>query len=84
MNRVLLTFVLFELPLREAELSLGLLQVPLESGDLRRAGGGGKQHRLLIHIRHLVLDSCGLKLTLRLAFISEHQMEYQGLLSIGR
>ena len=46
---VLLTFVLFELPPREAELSLGLLQVPFESGDLCCAGTSSKQHRLLIH-----------------------------------
>ena len=50
MNGVSLTFVLFEMPLHEAELSLGLLQVPLESGDFRRAGSSGKQHRLFIHI----------------------------------
>ena len=50
MDGVSLTFVLFELPLREAELSLGLLQVPFESGDLGRAGRSGKQHFLLIHI----------------------------------
>ena len=50
MNGVSLTFVLFELPLREAELSLYLLQVPFKSGDLGRTGSSGKQHRLLIHI----------------------------------
>ena len=47
---VSLTFVLFELPLREAELLFDLLQVPFESGDLRCAGSNGKQHCLLIHI----------------------------------
>ena len=50
MDGVSLTFVLFELPLREAELLFGLLQVPFESGDLCCAGSSGKQHRLLIHI----------------------------------
>ena len=50
MDRVSLTFVLFELPLCEAELFLSLLQVPFESGDLGCAGSSGKQHRLLIHI----------------------------------
>ena len=38
------------MPLREAELSLGLLQVPFESGNLGRAGSSGKQHCLLIHM----------------------------------
>ena len=50
MDGVSLTFVLFELPLREAELLFGLLQVSFESGDLCHAGSSGKQHRLLIHI----------------------------------
>ena len=50
MDGASLTFVLFELPLREAELLFGLLQVPFESGDLCYAGSSGKQHRLLIHI----------------------------------
>ena len=50
MNGVSLTFVLFELPLREDELLFGLLQVPFESGDLCCAGSSSKQHRLLIHI----------------------------------
>ena len=49
-NRVLCTFVLLELPLHEAELSLGPLQVPLQSRDLRSTGGSGQQRRLLIHI----------------------------------
>ena len=46
----LLTLALFELPLREAELSLCLLQVPFMSGDLARACNSGKQHCLLIHM----------------------------------
>ena len=50
MDGVSLTFVLFELPLREAELLFGLLQVPFESGNLRCAGSSSKQYRLLIHI----------------------------------
>ena len=49
-NGVSPTFVLFELPLREAELLFGLLQVPFESGDLCCTGYSDKQHRLLIHI----------------------------------
>ena len=43
MDRVSLTFVLFELPLGEAELFLGPLKVPLQCGDLRRASGSGQQ-----------------------------------------
>ena len=50
MDGVSLTFVLFELPLCEAELPFGLLQVLFESGDLCCAGSSGKQHRLLMHI----------------------------------
>ena len=40
---VLCTFVLLELPLHEAELSLGPLQVLLQSGDLRSTTGSGQQ-----------------------------------------
>ena len=49
MNGVSLTFVPFELPLREAELPMGLLQVPLESGYFCSAGSSGNQRRLFIH-----------------------------------
>ena len=47
---LLLTFVLFELPLGKAELFLGPLKVLLQCGDLRRASGSGQQRSLLIHI----------------------------------
>ena len=43
-----LTFVLFELPLREVELSLRLLQVPFQIGNLGSTGSSRKQHSLLI------------------------------------
>ena len=48
-ERELLTLVLFELPLREVELSLRLLQVPLQIGNLGSTGSSSKQHSLLIH-----------------------------------
>ena len=45
------TFALFELPPREIELSVRLLQVLFQSGDLGRMDCSGKQHILLIYIQ---------------------------------
>ena len=59
MNGVSLTFVLFELPLHEAELLFGLLQVPFESGNLNRARSSSKQQCLFDSYRQKLLASYG-------------------------
>ena len=54
-DRVLLTFVLLELPLGKAELILGPLEVLLQYGDLRSQCGRGQQRSLHSHIDTFLL-----------------------------
>ena len=81
-DKVLLTFVLLELPLGKAELFLGPLEVLLQCGDLRSQCGRGQQRSLHTHTDILILDSCRYYLILYSAFLCEHQTEHQGLLSM--
>ena len=52
-HRLLHTLAIIQLLLHEAELLLGPLQFPLQSGDLRSMSGGSLQRYLLIHIDNL-------------------------------
>ena len=83
MDGVFLTFVRLELPLHEAELFFSPPQFVLEFGNLVRACNGGQQQCLFDSFKQIPLASCVFLVTLRLAILSEHQPEYQGLLSIG-
>ena len=47
------TLAILQLLLHEADLLLGPLQFPLQSGDLRSMSGGSLQRYLLIHIDNL-------------------------------
>ena len=82
MDKALLTFVLLELPLGKAELFLGSLEVLLQYNDLRSQCDRGQQQSLHTHIDILILDSCRYNLILYSAFLCEHQIEHQGLLSM--
>ena len=81
-DKVLLTFVLLELPLGKAKLFLGPLEVLLLCGDLHSQCGRVQQRSLHTHIDILILDSYRYYLILYSAFLCEHQTEHQGLLSM--
>ena len=81
--KLYLTFPILEPLLGTAELALGPLEALLQGIDLRSQCGRGQQRSLHSHIDMLMLDSCVyLFYILSPAFLSEHQIEHQGLLSM--